>query len=84
METVISKNGIVHLMSPVGDGEYTFCGLEITEGGGDPLFHKNPNDDLSLKNANGKLPNCLECFNSVRECREALKGVKFSKNLRYS
>ena len=83
MKTTISKDGVVHLMSPGGSGEYTFCGVEITQGSKDPALSQY-GEDTSLADCAGRLPNCKECFDAVNELRAALKGVRFSKRLKSS
>ena len=82
MELAKANNGLVHVLSPGGGGEYTFCGLEIQEGGGDPGIKANHNKDLSLKVVTGGLPNCKECKEAIQHIREAIKGVRFSDMLR--
>ena len=81
MELVISKSGIIHILAPGGGGEYTFCGLEIQQGSGDPGTRANYGKDLSLDPCTGRLPNCKECKDAIRQIREAIKGLRFAKTL---
>ena len=82
MELAKAKNGIVHVLSPGGGGEYTFCGLEMQEGSGDPGLRKNHFKDLSLEPVTGCLPNCKECKDMIQAIRESIKGVRFTERLR--
>lgn len=71
---------IIHVCDPTGSGEYTFCGLEMQEGGIDPsLSNGNPSDGLHV--VNGVLPNCVECKERIDALRQAMKGVRFSKKM---
>ena len=82
MELARSKNGLIHVLSPSGSGEYTFCGLEMQEGSGDPGMRESKFQDNSLEMVTGCLPNCKECKESIRQIREVMKEVRFSKKLR--
>ena len=82
MELAKAKNGIIHVISPGGGGEYTFCGLEMQEGSGDPGMRANYGKDLSLEPVTGCLPNCEECKKAIQQIRDAIKGVRFSDRLR--
>ena len=82
MELAMAKNGIVHVLAPGGGGEYTFCGLEIQEGSGDPGYNRDGLQDLSLKIVTGCRPNCRECKAAIKAIRETIRGVRFSDSLR--
>ena len=82
MELARAKNGLVHVLAPGGGGEYTFCGLEMQEGGGDPGLEGGSSQDLSLEKVTGCLPNCMECKEQIKQIREAIRGVRFSEKLR--
>lgn len=69
---------LVHVVDPTGSGEYTFCGLEITEGGADPCVHPGS----SLHPVSNRLPNCLECKEHIRQLKDAIRGIRFSKQLK--
>ena len=72
---------IVHVCDPTGGGEYTFCGLEIQEGGTDPGYHLRGDPRCGLHVVEGRLPNCMECKERMERLREAMQGVRFSKKL---
>ena len=82
MELARAKNGLVHVLSSGGGGEYTFCGLEMQEGSGDPGLRENSSKDISLEKVTGCLPNCWECKEQIKQIREAIKGIRFSEKLR--
>lgn len=74
---------IVHVLSPAGDGEHTFCSLEIEEGSIDPAdSDKFYGQDTGLHEVTGRLPNCRECKAAIDEIRKGLRGIRFSKNLK--
>ena len=81
MQKVKSRNGIVHVLNPLGCGEYTFCGLEISEGGGDPLDRSVDFGEKRLVPTN-EAANCQECKAAIDGLRKAVRGVRFSRNLR--
>lgn len=71
---------IVHVCDPTGCGEYTFCGLEMQEGGTDPAS-SNGDPRFALHTVSGLLPNCKECQERINELRKAFTGLRFSKKL---
>ena len=74
---------IVHVLNPAGDGEHTFCSLEIQEGSIDPAdSDKFYGQDTGLHEVTGRLPNCRECKAAIDEIRKGLRGIRFSKKLR--
>lgn len=76
---------IVHVLNPVGDGEHTFCSLEMQEGSIDPAdSDKYDGKDSGLHEIKGRLPNCAECKAAIDEIRKGLRGIRFSKKLRPS
>ena len=76
---------IVHVLKPAGDGEHTFCSLEIQEGSIDPANRDHYyGEDTGLHEVTGRLPNCRECKAAIEEIRKGLRGIRFSKKLRPS
>lgn len=74
---------IVHVLNPAGDGEHTFCSLEIQEGSIDPADRDRfYGQDTELHEITGRLPNCRECKAAIEKIREAVKGLRFSKKLK--
>lgn len=71
---------IIHVRDPTGGGEYTFCGIEMQEGGTDPaLSNGDPRNGLHVVSA--VLPNCVECKERIDALCQAMKGVRFSKKM---
>ena len=74
---------IIHVIDPSGDGEHTFCSLEMQEGSIDPAdSDRFYGQDTGLHEVKGKRPNCKECKEAIEKMREAVKGLRFSKNLK--
>lgn len=74
---------IVHVLNPAGDGEHTFCSLEMQEGSIDPAdSDRFYGQDTGLHEVTGMLPNCAECKAAIDEIRKGLRGIRFSKELR--
>ena len=77
-----TDESIVHVIDPAGDGEHTFCSLEIQEGSVDPGYsHKFYGHDTGLHKVTGRLPNCMECKMAIDAIRNGIKGLRFSKKL---
>jgi hypothetical protein len=75
-----ADESIIHVASPVGGGEYMFCGLEIQEGSCDPAYARGPEDGLHM--VDGVLPNCKECKEAIDAIRQEIRGVRFSRKLK--
>ena len=74
---------IVHVLNPAGDGEHTFCSLEIEEGSIDPADRDRfCGQETGLHEVSGRLPNCAECKAAIEGIRKGLRGIRFSKKLR--
>ena len=74
---------IVHVINPLGDGEHTFCSLEMQEGSIDPAdSDRFYGQDTGLHEVKGKRPNCRECKEAIEKIRNEVKGLRFSKNLK--
>lgn len=74
---------IVHVLNPAGDGEHTFCSLEIQVGSIDPADRARfYGQDTGLHEVTGMLPNCRECKAAIEEIRKGLRGIRFSMKLR--
>ena len=71
---------IVHVCDPTGGGEYTFCGIEMQEGGIDPAL-SDGSPRHALHTVSGVLPNCMECKERMNALRRAMRGVRFSKKM---
>ena len=71
---------IVHVCDPTGCGEYTMCGLEMSEGSVDPAESRG---DLQcgLHEVKGRKPNCKECKDRINQLRDAFRGIRFAKRL---
>ena len=77
-----TDESIVHVIDPSGDGEHTFCSLEIQEGSIDPGdSDKLYGEDTGLHKVTGRLPNCEECKMAIDAIRNGIKGLRFSKKL---
>ena len=73
---------IIHVIDPSGDGEHTFCSLEIMQGSIDPTDSKrNYGKDNGLHDVFGKRPNCEECKKAIDAIRNGIKGLRFQKKL---
>ena len=66
------KDGEVHVMSPIGDGEFTYCDRDFTveiEGGMD--------DSFTGVECSGPAT-CSECKRYIDEIRDSLKGIRWN------
>jgi len=77
--------GIKHVPSPVGEGEFTFCGIEY--GCGSPKDSMGNDTDFgSSMEFNGQVVSgaatCVHCRDAVRLMRQAVSGTRFSSRLR--
>lgn len=71
---------IVHVCDPTGCGEYTMCGLEMSEGSVDPAESRG-DPQYGLHEVKGRKPNCKECKDRIKQLREAFRGIRFAKRL---
>ena len=77
-----TDESIVHVIDPSGDGEHTFCSLEMQEGSIDPGdSDKLYGEETGLHEVKGRLPNCEECKKAIDEIRKGIKGLRFAKKL---
>ncbi len=60
-----------HILTPIGGGEYSFCGLAFDSfGSGD-----HETDDDFIDPAPGVRVTCPDCCRAIRLFREAFKGL---------
>ena len=64
---VRDPEGTVHVMSPVGDHEFTFCGRQTSE----------PDSGGFVGVAAAGPADCPECREAVLAMRDAIKGIRW-------
>lgn len=63
---------IVHLLSPIGGGEHSFCGLAFDSfSSGDC-----PTDDDFIQGPHATI-NCEECLTAIITIRKEIRGIRF-------
>lgn len=73
MSDPVAPERIRHLLSPVGDGEFSFCGLAYDSFG----TKDNPTDDEFVADGLKDGYNCPECFRAISEIRKRIRGVTY-------
>lgn len=79
-------NGIRHLISAGGDGEFTFCSREynildryfFNEEG---EYHRLDGGEIGGKPSLDTYVNCIDCKKEYGKIKSSMFGAKFSKNL---
>ena len=67
-------NGVVHVMSPAGEGDFTFCHREVGVLSLEDGFGED--DEFGGESHSGP-GTCPECRENADAIREALRGVRW-------
>lgn len=78
-DLVLAPDGITHVMSPQGDGTFTYCGREVgctTQSGFGTL------EEFTGVNVDeGSSSNCKHCHDEITAIRKSLKRLRWRSTM---
>lgn len=76
---VMDPAGVTHVVSPSGDGEFTFCGREVGQEQ-EGLFG-NMGEIKGFPVDEGSSSNCKQCRHEIAAVRKALKNLRWRSTM---
>lgn len=76
---VMDPAGVTHVVSPMGDGEFTFCGREVGQER-EGLFGST-GEIKGFPVDEGSSSNCKQCRHEVAAVRKALKNLRWRSTM---